>query len=173
MNAHRKDWIVLRCRNADTLRLPQSLAWANIEAWSPALTVIFRQGETRARKRDRLAIMPSYVFARSEHYPELMAISEALVSPHPAFNIFRHHSGTPAEIEDRELDQLRVAEQKAAPRQLQREWLEGETVSYPEAGFDGLIGIVEGKQGKFTLVSFPGKLNPFKIKTCALLAKAA
>lgn len=163
-------WIILRTRGAYTLSLCQSLAWASIEAWSPAETIINRNGESRSRRKRRIPVMPSFVFARAEHKAELQAIKEALTSPHPEFWFMHRRSGGIAEIDDCELDPLRVVEQSAKPREEVRQWKNGERVRYPAAGFEGLVGVVEGRKGKLTLVCFAGLPAQAQIEPSRLLA---
>lgn len=173
MNPNDKSWIILRCSAANTLRLAQSLAWASIEAWSPSTIEAPRKGKSRSRRPKRVPLMGSFVFARAEHTADLIAIHEALSTPHPDFWLMRRHCGELAYIDDAELDPLRVAEQKTAPKAVARQWSNGEKVRCPTAGFEGLVGVVEGNRGKFVLVAFPGWPEPAKVNAALLLAEAA
>lgn len=161
-----RDWIILCCKGANTLRLAQSLAWAGIEAWSPAETLTEREGEQRSRRFKRIPIMARYVFARAEHEHELLAIREAPTNPHPAFWFLRH-LGEIRPIPDAILDPLRVAEQKGRPITQARQWKKGDRVRYPAAGFEGLVGTVERRRGQSVWVDFPGM--PWLAETSAFL----
>jgi hypothetical protein len=147
-------WIILRCSGANTLRLAQSLAWASIEAWSPAVRFIDRVGENRTRRPQRIPLMASYVFVAAEHLHELLAIREAPMAAHPEFRFMRDPAGEISSCPDRQLNPLRVAEQKGQPVEQAHKWEKGDLVIYPGSGFEGLVGTVERANTKTAWVNF-------------------
>lgn len=162
-------WLILRTSSSNTLRLAQSLAWASIEAWAPAVTVKKRAGALRRHKAERVPVMPQYVFARTEHLFDLLAIHEAPSSPHPKFSFMRT-VGEIRPIADNALDNLRIAEAKGKPIEEARQWQLGERVRYPAAGFEGLIGTVERRKGKSVWVRFASHPWPIEAPGFVLFA---
>lgn len=163
-----RDWFVLRTAPANTLRLAQSLAWANIEAWSPAETLVERRGESRTRRQKRIPVIASFVFVRTKHLMDVLAIREAPSNPHPDFRFMRH-MGEMSFLPDSHLDPLRVAEQKGKPIEQARRWKAGDKVRYPASGFEGLTGTVERSKGKSVWVSFPRMAWPVETSAFLLL----
>lgn len=155
MTTKHKDWFILRCSGANTLRLAQSLAWADIEAWAPALTSKKRTPRRPSHRIERTAIMPRFVFVRCAHKAQIQAIREDPLSPHPKF-WFLHDGEGHAEVADAALDSLRVAEEKGKPIEQARQWQTGERVRYPASGFEGLVGSVTRVRGKRVWVTFAG-----------------
>lgn len=150
-----QDWIILRCKGANTLSLAASLGATGYDVWTPTEMPRKREGEGRSRSKAIIPVMPTYVFAQAAHLPELLMVSEAPTSPHPDFSVFRYHRRIPL-IADVALDPLRVAERMGTPLEKAAILRAGDAVRYPEAGFQGLSGqIVETKRnGKFALVAF-------------------
>lgn len=163
------DWIILRCSGQQTLRLAQSLAWASIEAWSPAKREVVREGESRTRRPKRTPILARYVFARTEHLHELLAIREDPMSPHPAFRFLCDPSGEISTCPDRQLNHLRIEEQKGQPVEHARKWERGDEVLYPGSGFEGLVGIVERANKNTAWVDFGLFGKPSQVPAVLLL----
>lgn len=159
-------WVILKCSGAQTLRLAQSLAWASIEAWSPAETQTARKAGSRSRRPQRVPIMPTFVFARAEHLFDLLRIHEAPASPHPKFSFLRT-VGELSYCPDSALAHLRVAEMKGRAPEEVRKWEVGDEVHYTGSGFEGLVGTVERTKGKSVWVRF-AKL-PWPVETSAYL----
>lgn len=162
-------WCILRTSGAATLRLADSLARAQYEAWAPREQLPKRKGRERVRRTTELAIMPTYVFARAVHLVDLLELSQSPASPHPDFAVFRHLGRFPL-IADETLGPLRVAERRKLPFDQVAKFTQGELVKVFEGGFAGLSGVVELTRGQFTMVAFPGFPMPIKIKTLLLLS---
>jgi hypothetical protein len=148
------DWLILRCSSANTLRLAQSLAWASIEAWSPAVRLVERTDGNRSRRPKRIPVLGSYVFARAAHLHELQIIRANPLSPHPGFSFMHDLSGEISTCPDRQLNPLRVAEQKGQPIEQARQWQPGDQVIYHGSGFEGLVGTITRTTKKSAWVDF-------------------
>lgn len=111
-------------------------------------------------------IMPTFVFAKAGHVPELVRLADDPRKAHEDFSVF-HYFGRIPIIADVELESLRSEENRVAPKQKQRVYGEGETVRIPEGSFAGMTGIVEGGDARFTFVCFGGNVR-VKISTFLL-----
>lgn len=171
MSARPQDWCILRCKGANTLRLAASLHAEGFEVWTPAEEIGKRERQRRGKRRDTVPVMPTYVFARARHLPELIAESAAFASPHPDFGVFHYYGQIPL-IADETLDPLRVAERRGTPLEKVARFTQGERVRCAEAGFQGLSGVVETTKGQFTLVCFPGFSLPIKVRSLLLLPES-
>lgn len=145
-------WCILRCAGASTLRLADSLSATGFQAWTPTETNRHRVHGGR-RLKQTVPVMPTYAFARADRLPELLALSQAPVSAHPDFSVFRHCDRIPV-IADATLDPLRVAERKRQPVDKLMRFGQGDVVRCGEAGFQGLSGVVQTVRGKKALVAF-------------------
>lgn len=170
MNTQRRDWIILRCSGASTLKLAASLKTAGFEVWTPMVQNSARRPRTR-KPKELVPAMPTYLFAAARHLHTLLAERGHPASDHPDFSVFQHYGRIPL-IADAELAPLRTAERKSTPLENVRKFTQGERVKLTEGGFAGMSGVVEGirGKGKFTLVSFPGYAIPIDIDTMLLLA---
>lgn len=165
-------WIVLRCSGRSTLRLAETLTQDGFSCWSP----IERVRERGRRGKQSVPLLPTFVFASACHLWSLVALSEDPMSRHDGFSVMRHGCGLGYPIiRDSELDAVRKEERdlldaahraalKAAPPKVEK----GDEVRCPEAGFDGMTGIVESADKKFAWVRFPGAIRPAKIATYLL-----
>jgi len=128
-------------------------------------------------------MMPTVVFAEYERLPMLVALSRQPSPSYamwdevmrcrvqraiPSFSVFRHFDLYPR-IADRALDALRLAEQRGRPRDKAPTFAIGDCVTFADAGFEGLVGRVEGMNRKYALVSFPGFSVPVHIAAHNLL----
>lgn len=146
-------WCILRCKGGNTIRLARSLELAGIEAWTP---VEIQQRKKGAKAEVAVAVLPTYVFAKSNRLLDLIAEAEAPVSIHPPFSVFRYNERFPL-IADAQLTALRTIERKAAASGKPVVFPRGEEVRVPDGPFQGLTGqVVEDSRGHFTLVAFPG-----------------
>lgn len=161
-------WCILRTAGQRTVPLAASLAAAGFEAWTPQQTQSRRLPRGSKAKVERIvSMMPTFVFVRADTLPDLVDIMALPVSPHPPFSIFRWNGRIPL-IGDSEIEGLRTEERKVIPKAKQRVFTPGEKVHLPEgAAFGGLTGVVEGRDGKHTLVCFGGATS-FKIATFLL-----
>lgn len=172
-------WCILRMGSASTLSVLESLRRAGFDVWTPVEHKLGRMPRTRVSYEKQFALMPSYVFARVEHIEDLAKLAMMPNPDHPRFSMFQHQGGFPL-IAESELDALRETESKRQGvfERLRRRGMKrptfplGQAVRVSEGGFAGLTGIVEGKSGEFTLVSYAGFHNPVKISSLLLLPDA-
>lgn len=183
MQGHNR-WCILRTGSVSTLPLAKSLTDAGYEVWTPLEIHERRSPKTRKREEVTAALMPSFVFARSLHLADLIDLSRSptlnyqvwdkeqrrmVTKGHPVFRLFRSDGGYPT-VSDRELQPLRIAEKRTAPKPAGKVFNTGDRIKLTEGGFAGLSGIVERTQGAFALVAFPGFNIPVKIATWMLIA---
>lgn len=161
-----QSWVVLRCSNAHTLKLADSLNASGIKAWSPVETIKRRVPRKTGHHSVALPLLPSFVFADADHTGRLLALSNSWDCPHPGFWVYRGFGEIPT-IRDRELDALRVAESRGRPKDQRVEFKPGDKVRNAGAGLEGLPGQVSFSKGKFTFVLF-GSLE-VKVPTDQLL----
>lgn len=179
----RATWCILRTAPSRTVPLVTALARAGFNAWTPQQMVEKRVSRSKATKEIATPITPSIVFADYERVPELVMLSRQpspswkawdeearcwVSRPMPAFSVFRYLDAYPR-VADRDLDALRVAEQRVQPKSKARVFEAGETVKLVGGGFEGLVGTVQGSRGQYALVTF-GEWNiPVKIAVADLL----
>lgn len=167
MTKRANDWLILRCRNQDTLVLPQRLAWANIRAFAPAETLVERKGKSRTRRNRRVPVAAGWVFVAAEHVHEMIAIHEAPFSPYPKFS-FPRTMGELSYCSDASLKPFRLAEMMGRAPEEVRQWAKGDLVRYSGSGFEGLTGAVERTRGRTVWVRF----GPLLVEASALLLMA-
>jgi hypothetical protein len=126
----------------------------------------------RSRKRIErpIPITPSFVFVSRDRLTELIALARSASLNHliwdkeqrrmvqrgfPQFTVFRSMGAYPR-IPDASLNPLRSIERRRKPAVKPTSFAIGDQVQYPDAGFEGLTGKVEGIKGRYTLVQFPG-----------------
>lgn len=183
MTARSKDWIILRTSAGQTLAVAAALNAADITAWTPSVIEVSRVGRSRKRIEVEAALTPSFVFARIAHQGELAAMARSpgqtyqvwdkdlrrmVLHGIPHFSLFKH-LGEFAAIDDRALEPLRRLERASKPKSQVRTFLLGEEVQYQDAGFEGLVGTVEGLEGRYARVQFPGFPITVKIDARHLL----
>lgn len=181
------NWCILRTAPSRTLPLATALDAAGFRAWTPQETIVRCMPRSKAKKKISLPMMPMIVFADYEQLPIFHAISRMPVPKHdvwheeqqrlvshslPSFSVFRHLDYYPR-IADRSLDALRMAEQRGRPRTAPRVFQRGDAVRYADAGFEGLVGVVQSMKGRWTIVEFPGCNHPAMIPSNILLPAAA
>ena len=152
------DWCILRTSGGRTLNLARSLAEAGFDVWTPRETLSRRVPRKKTLMDREVAILPTFVFARAVHIPELAAALALPVNPHPTFSIFRYLGDIPL-LADREMKSLRDVEDVARLRELKKTRNVvpvGTTVTMNEGAFAGLSGVVTKSDGKFALVAFGG-----------------
>ena len=99
-------WCILRTRGGSTLKLASSLADSGVEAWTPTATITKRKGRARDRVDAPMPILPTFVFVKSVYVAELQRICALVMSPHPAFSIFRYLNRIPV-LSDRDISSLK------------------------------------------------------------------
>ena len=180
------DWCIVRTSSAGTIAVHAALADAGFDAWTPIGLEKKLVGKTRKPVQRRIALLPTFAFARYAALPDLVRLSRTPSPSYqcwdheeqrmvtrgcPSFSIFRHGSIYPA-VSDRELDRLRVIEQQGRPVAAVRMIEAGEEVRYPDAGFDGLTGVVQTVRGRWAFVLFEGFSRSAKVDRARLLAAA-
>lgn len=163
--ANANDWCILRTSGSRTIPLARSLAAAGFDVWTPIEHAEKRRPRSKVTIEYDAAIMPTFVFARARHLPDLAGVIAAPASPHPPFSLFRYY-GAIVTLADGEISALREAEEQAAQREAarQRKKLKGERrhfntgqmVNLSEGAFAGISGVVEEGDGKFAMVAFGG-----------------
>lgn len=177
------DLCILRTAPSRTIPLAKSLLAVGIEAWTPIEVQERRVGRKRLREDRDVPMVPGIVFADYAKLPRLVSISRSpgmiyqswdaeqrrmVTRDHPPFSVFRYLDGYPF-VTDKALDPLRMEERKATPKAKVRTFRPGEEVRFPDAGFDGITGIVQMSKGNWAMVLFEGFTIPVKIGTRKLL----
>lgn len=160
-------WCILRTAGPRTMPLAKSLNEAGIDAWTPVEVRKRRRARSKAVVEFDVPMLPTFVFARADRVIDLARTRLDPRSPHPAFSIFQN-SGRVALVSDAEMERLRTAERREAPKQRRQVFAAGTTVRVPEGPFGGMSGIVQKGDDKFTLVAFDGRMK-VKISTFLLL----
>lgn len=179
-------WCILRMSPSRTLAVADALKEAGYDVWTPAEVTTRRVGLARKQVSVPAPLLPSFVFARYDRLAELIAFSRApaltfevfdtelrrmVTKGCPFFRVFRHEGKYPS-VDDRALDALRLAEQRGKPIAKARVFQPGEAVKCPDAGFDGLTGVVTTTRGRHALVCFEGFAIPISIPNSSLLSAA-
>lgn len=173
--AHSDDWFILRTAGRSTLKLADTLNEDGYECWTPARTQIIRIPSRNVRREVKLPLLPSFVFARSVHLPELLRLARMPVKPrrhvpdedrtqpaHRDFSVFHYLDQIPMII-DRHLDPLRLKEAEAVPRSLAPQFATGDQVRVKSGAFQGLHGRVEQYKSGYAVVLFTDWRRPAKI----------
>ncbi len=160
-------WCILRTAGSRTLPLAQSLAAAGIEAWTPVEMVKRRIPRKVGRVEKAAPLLPTFVFASAAHLFDLRRISRMIGSPHPAFAFFRYNGLVPL-IAQREIDKLRLLENRMKPKRRRPTMAIGAEVRPTDGAYAGMTGVVQESDGKTTLVAFGGWMN-VKIETSILI----
>lgn len=159
----RPSWIILRTGAPRTLRLADSLSEAGFTVWTPRQTVSRRvpRSKDKQRREVETPIIPTFVFADAEHKDALRLLAAQPLHPHPPFSLMLYR-GTIPEIRDAEVHGLRIEErrmQAAADERARRARRNargravpvGATIGVPTPAFQGVTGVVEESDGRFTL----------------------
>lgn len=164
------DWCILRTSASQTLKLTTALREAGYQAWTPVEITTRRVSRSRKRVEHPTAITPSFVFVPRASLTELIALARSPSQTHlvwdaeqrrmvqrglPHFTVFRSMGAYPR-VSDASLNPLRLIERQRKPAVKPTVFCRGDEVLFPDAGFEGLVGKVEGSRGKFALVLFPG-----------------
>jgi transcription antitermination factor NusG len=165
-------WCNLRTSGARTLPLARSLTSAGFEVWTPTEEHEKRRPRSKIKIGYEAPIMPTFVFAREEHIPDLARCLTFEVSQHPPFSIF-HYCGRIPVIEDRDIASLRGAEDRARTvarkKAKPREFHVGSQVRMEDGAYAGMSGVVKSSEGRFVLVDLGGT---FVVKIAAFLLSA-
>jgi len=179
-------WCILRMSEGATLPVMDALCADGFDVWTPEETQQRRVGLARKRVSRRAPLLPGFVFARYDRLRELVDLARTpaqafrawdaeqrcmVTKGRPYFSVFRVGASYPA-VSDGALDALRVAERKGRPLKSVHMFRAGERVKCPDAGFDGLTGIVETTRGRHAIVLFDGFAIPVAVPATSLLAVA-
>jgi hypothetical protein len=165
-------WCILRTSGRYTLPLAASLRKAGFEAWTPSYVQQRRLPRAKARAERPMPLLPTFVFAKARHVPDLVLLADDPTKDHEGFSVFRYLGRIPL-IADVELEALRTEENRAAPKQKQRVYREGEAVKLSQGSFAGLPGVVQdGGDRRYTFVAFGGTMR-VKISTFLLRSDEA
>ena len=154
-------WCILRTSGGKTLALAASLSAAGFEVWTPEGLQTRRRPRSNSTVQRAMAIAPTFVFARMEHLPELVALRDSLGNPHPPFSLFRHAGRIPL-VADTDISGLRSAEDRARlseRKSKRRKLVMGQRVSFSDGAFGGMSGIVQEQSGSYALVAFGGGMT--------------
>lgn len=171
MQSNANLWCILRTAAPRTIALYRSLLGAGYETWTPIETINRRRPRSRTQDELETPILPTFLFARAAHLPDLMAIPALAFNPHPSFSLFRYDGRIPL-VADREIEGLRKFEDRARIAHVKsqgRTFKRGEHVRVEEGAFMGMSGVVENGDGKFAMVAFAGSMR-VKIATWLLNA---
>ncbi len=168
-------WCILRMASRDTLPVAKALEQMGYMVWTPCEERVRRMPRTRKKFVERLAIMPSYVFAPAGRLEDLLSLSVVPTFNCPSFTVFKYGDGFPL-ISDSELDALRSEEshrrerfeRQRAKKRKAPTFERGLVVPLMEPGFEGLSGKVVETQGGYTLIEIPGFPQPIKISSLLL-----
>lgn len=160
-------WCILRASGPRTLKLAKTLVAAGIDAWTPTAMVKRRIPRKPGRVEKPAPLLPTFVFVREAHLPELFRISRMPGSPHPSFAIFRFANEV-VFVREAEVDRLRLLELRMTPKRRRPVMEVGAEVRPTEGAYAGLTGIVKQSDGKLTLVGFGGWMD-VKIETSTLI----
>ncbi len=163
------EWCILRAAPASTLPLAKSLTRAGMEVWIPIEQITRRLPRANVKRVIDTAILPSYLFVRASHIPELIEMMEAPHKDHREFRLFRH-LGMIALIADDTLAPLRLLERKRRNVPKADSPLKvGATIRLEDGGFAGLSGVIEKPGSNFSFVRIEGFGSALKIANYYLL----
>jgi len=176
-------WCILRMSESATLPVVDALLGDGFEVWSPVQSVRRRVGQARKLVERRAPMLPGFAFAQHDRLDDLVEISRApaqafrvwdaeqrcmVTKGRPYFSVFRHAGRYPT-VTGQALDAMRTAEQRGKPLKSVRLFAPGERVKCPDAGFGGLLGVVQTTRGRHALVCFDGFAIPVRIPASSLL----
>ena len=154
-----RDWMVLRCHPANTLRLADELVKAAMAAWVPKQVAEVRGRHARASRRVVRPLLPSFVFVPKQQAGEVYRRQKAALQGQIRFRPFRVN-GKDVTVSDAQLSPLRMIELQLRDPKARKAGVTtmpfkvGETVRILEGPFSDRIGVVEGWDGVYCQVAF-------------------
>jgi hypothetical protein len=125
----------------------------------------------------QLPLLPSFVFARSQHLIDLLELANQDEKPrrgpggqrpaHRDFNVFHHLDRIPM-IADKDLEPLRTREAELVATKDRPRFADGAGVRVTKGAFEGLVGRVERCSKGHALVIFTDWKRPVQIPTFLL-----
>jgi transcription antitermination factor NusG len=175
-----QDWFILRCAGRSTLPLAKTLAEDGFEVWTPVRTQTIRVPRMNVRREVKLPLLPSFVFARAEHMVDLIAL-EKRPGRHHEFTVFRMlpryfswlYAPRLPTIRDKDLEPLRLSEQRAVPKKDQPRFDRGARVRAHSGVFEGMRGKVERCRDGKVQVIFEGGSKRWEIPAFLLSEEQA
>lgn len=175
------DWCILRTSGRSTLKLVATLREDGVAAWAPSYVHRVRVPRFNVKRQVTVALLPGWVFARSEHLYDLLELARMDERPrrgprgrepaHGKFSVFRDGERIPL-IADSALENLRTSERRALPSRQRATFKPGDSVRAPSGSFEGMTGKVVKSRGNLTEVDFGGLIR-VKISTFILLPDVA
>ena len=173
-------WFILRTAGRSTLVLAKTLAEDGFDVWTPSRTHRIRIPRANVNRDVKLPMLPSFLFVRSAHLPELLAMARMTEKPrrdpnggreskpaHKDFTVFHYLDRIPM-VADRSLEPLRQKEMELVPRRAAPQFNHGAKVRVNSGAFEGLKGRVERCKSGYALVIFDDWKRPAKIPTFLL-----
>lgn len=178
------DWFILRTAGRSTLVLARTLEEDGFTAWTPAKTVRITVKRPKQVKEVRVPMLASFVFVKSEHLHELLALSKLRPPPrriiqpmkrdepnqpryHRDFWVFRAFGEIPL-IADAALEPMRAKEIAQIAKSDLPQFGRGTRVRAHGSAFEGLYGRIERCKSGYALVIFDDWKRPAKIPTFLL-----
>ena len=172
------DWVILRVASRQTMRLAQSLGEIGMDAWTPTESIIRKARRSHPREERTEALMPSYVFARAQHQPDLIALTHSpslqyrvwnpekrrmAVRGHPHFWLMQGQDTPFASVSEAQLSPLRRISERRRPKQSTAPLNNGDRIRMTEGCYAGLYGVVEDSRGPFPEVLLDGWAIPVRL----------
>jgi len=173
-------WFILRTAGRSTLTLARTLAEDGFDVWTPSRTHRIRLPRANVKRDVKLPMLPSFIFVRSAHLPDLLTMARMTEKPrrdpnggreskpaHKDFTVFHYLDRIPM-VADRSLEPLRQKEMELVPRRAAPQFNHGTKVRVNCGAFEGLKGRVERCKSGYALVIFDDWKRPAKIPTWLL-----
>jgi transcription antitermination factor NusG len=139
---------------------------------------MLRARRSHPSEEQRRPLIASYVFAKSDRLPDLLALSHSPVLQFQVWDSEQRRMVTRGHpyfripdmrlVPDEQLAGLRAAEFKRRPKGKPKLFEIGAMVRITEGGFEGLVGIVEDCRGDYATVALDDWGIPAKIATWLL-----
>lgn len=177
-------WCIIRTAGSATLALAETLSDVGYDVWTPVETIDRRARRTEKREQVKAAMLPSFLFAKSDKLAALVALSRSpslqyrvwdseerrmVTKGHPAFTVYSRNGQHPL-VNDWELDALRTIERRRRPKGKATPFKDGARVKLTEGGFAGLYGTVQSMRGGFATVVIGDWKIPVQIAADLLTA---
>lgn len=158
--------IILRCSNASTLKLVDTLKGVGIQAWAPV--EVFQPRARNGKKREPVdaPLLPSFVFSPSPYLTDLLGLARYTK---PAFSVMRTADAF-ATVPERQLTWLRHIDRKQRATKSQHKIEVGQVFRMADGGFEGLRAEVIAIDGKHATILVEGWNMPLSVSKWAIAA---